>query len=103
MTANLEAISNTIDDPYTWQLGSGLEQNKMISPNRWEVEGRDRPRHTVTEIDNEEKSRESRPVQKIHKSSLGLHEIPQPEVIDRVAPVDYLMPMNQQEKGSMDN
>lgn len=67
MTANLEAISNTIDDPYTWQLGSGLEQSKMISPNRCEVESRDRPRHTVTEIDKEDKSRESRPVQKIHK------------------------------------
>lgn len=57
----------------------------------------------MTESDKEDKSRESRPVQQIHKSRLGLHEIPQPETIDRVAPVDYLMPMNQQVEGSMDN
>lgn len=75
----------------------------MISPNRCEVENRDRPWHTVTEIDKEDKSRESRSVQQIHKSRLGLHEIPQPEVITRVARVDYLMPMNQQVEGSMDN
>lgn len=99
MTANLEAISNTIDDPNTWQLGSGLEKSKMISPNRCEVENRDRPWRTVTEIDKEDESRESRPVQQIHNSRLGLHEIPQPEVIDRVAPVDYLMPMSQQVEG----
>lgn len=54
MTANLEAMSNTIDDPNTWQLGSSLEKSKMISPNRCEVENRDRPRHTVTKIDKED-------------------------------------------------